>query len=106
MIRHIVLIKFKPEVSESCITEIYSGLWSLTNKLPGARHFTGGRSASPEQIERGYFHAFVIDFDTWLDLKKYTDHPEHQALGSQIVKNAINGLDGLLVLDLEVPATD
>ncbi len=102
MIRHIVLTKFKPETKEETIAALYSGLSGLTQTLTGAHNFTGGRSNSPEQIERGYKHAFVIDFDSWADLKTYADHPEHKTLGAQIVENAIGGIDGILVLDLEL----
>lgn len=102
MIRHIVLTKFKPETAEDAIAEIYAGLSELTDALPGARDFTGGRSQSPEQIERGYMHGFIIDFDSWADLKTYADHPTHQALGAWLVENATGGIDGILVLDLDV----
>jgi len=101
MIRHIVLIKFQSNTEEDTISEIYAGLSALTVKIPGAHNFMGGRSDSPEQIERGYMHAFVIDFDSWTDLKTYAKHPEHWALGSQIVAHAAGGIDGLVVLDLE-----
>ncbi|WP_299611040.1 Dabb family protein [uncultured Tateyamaria sp.] len=102
MIRHIVLTKFKPETPEDRITEVYAGLSALADTLPGARNFTGGRSESPEQIERGYMHGFVIDFDSWDALQTYADNPEHQALGGQLVANAVGGIDGILVLDLDV----
>ena len=102
MIRHIVLTKFKAETSENKIAEIYTGLSALVDKLPGAMSFTGGRSQSPEQIERGYMHGFVIDFESWDALKNYADNEEHKALGGQLVENAIGGIDGILVLDLDV----
>ncbi len=102
MIRHIVLTKFKPEVSEETIKGIYDGLAALADKLPGAANFTGGRSESPEQIERGYMHGFVIDFDSWGALQTYADNKEHKALGGQLVANAVGGIDGILVLDLNV----
>ncbi|APG46462.1 Dabb family protein [Phaeobacter porticola] len=102
MIRHIVLTKFKPDTPEDRIAQIYAGLSALTERLSGARDFTGGRSESPEQIERGYQHGFVIDFDGWDDLKTYADHPEHQALGAQLVAHAAGGIEGILVLDLPV----
>lgn len=102
MIRHIVLTKFKSETSENKIAEIYTGLFALVDKLPGAMRFTGGRSQSPEQIERGYMHGFVIDFESWDALKNYADNEEHKALGGQLVENAIGGIDGILVLDLDV----
>ena len=102
MIRHIVLTKFKPETSNETIADIYDGLAALTEALPGARNFTGGRSESPEQIERGYMHGFVIDFDSWEALQTYADNEAHKALGGQLVANAVGGLDGILVLDLNV----
>lgn len=102
MIRHIVLTKFKPDTSEDKIAEIYAGLSALADKLPGAQNFTGGRSESPEQIERGYMHGFVIDFDGWDALQTYADNDEHKALGGQLVENAVGGIDGILVLDLDV----
>lgn len=101
MIRHIVLIRFK-DAGESLIQDIFTKLSQLTSKLDGARDFMGGRSTSPEQLERGFSHAFTIDFDSWSDLKVYADHPEHKALGKRIVDNAVGGLDGLIVMDLEL----
>lgn len=102
MIRHIVLTKFKPDVSKETISDIYAGLSALTQKLPGAGGFTGGRSESPEQIERGYMHGFVIDFEDWDALQTYTDNTDHKALGARLVENAVGGIDGILVLDLPV----
>lgn len=102
MIRHVVLTKFKPKISEQAISGIYDSLSALTEKLPGAGGFTGGRSQSPEQIKRGYMHGFTIDFDGWDALKNYADNEEHQALSGQLVANAVGGINGILVLDLDV----
>ena len=102
MIRHIVLTKFKPDTSEAIISDIYNGLSAVADALPGAKGFTGGRSESPEQIERGYMHGFVIDFDDWDALQTYADNPDHKALGGRLVENAVGGIDGILVLDLPV----
>lgn len=102
MIRHIVLTCFKPEASDAKIAEIYDGLSDLTDTLQGARGFVGGRSDSPEHLERGYQHGFVIDFDTWENLKTYADHPRHKELGGELVAHAVGGRDGILVLDIEV----
>lgn len=102
MIRHIVLVKFKPDTSENQIAGLLDGLSSLTQDLPGATGFAGGKSTSPENLERGYHHGFVIDFDSWADLAAYADDPRHKALGAEIVEHAIGGLDGVLVLDIEI----
>ncbi len=102
MIRHIVLTKFRPDVTEETVAQIYNGLAKVAEALPGAKGFTGGRSQSPEQIERGYMHGFVIDFDDWDALATYQDNEDHKACGAQLVANAVGGIDGILVLDLEV----
>ncbi|MEM7256105.1 MAG: Dabb family protein [Pseudomonadota bacterium] len=102
MIRHIVLTKLKPDVSEDQIRIIYDGLSALCEQLPGAQNFTGGRSHSPERIELGYMHGFVIDFDSWDALAQYAENEAHKALGAQLVDHAIGGIDGILVLDLDV----
>ncbi|MCK0149323.1 Dabb family protein [Marivita sp. S6314] len=101
MIRHIVLTRFRPDVSEDTIAQIYAGLARLTATMPGANGFVGGRSQSPEQIERGYLHGFTMDFDTWSDLQSYSENEDHKALGGQIVAHAEGGLDGVLVLDID-----
>ncbi|CUX80407.1 MAG: Stress responsive A/B Barrel Domain [Roseibaca calidilacus] len=103
MIRHIVLTRLKPDVQETAIAAVYAGLSAVVACHPGARNFCAGRSASPEQMERGYGHGFTIDFDDWAALDAYAQDPEHRALGAQLVALAQDGLDGLIVLDIEVP---
>ena len=102
MIRHIVLTRFNPATTEEAIAEIYADLAALVRDLPGARDFRGGRSNSPEDLERGYRHGFTIDFDTWEALATYAENPVHRALGARLVENAEGGVEGLLVLDIEV----
>ncbi|GGB60303.1 hypothetical protein GCM10011316_35440 [Roseibium aquae] len=102
MIRHMVLTKFKPETDETTIRHIFDGLCALVATLPGASGFVAGPSESPEQMERGYTHAFVIDFECWAALETYAVHPDHLALGAILVDNTVGGIDGLLVLDLDV----
>ncbi|MFY7777322.1 MAG: Dabb family protein [Elstera sp.] len=102
MIRHIVLIRFQPEVSEGQIAALLTELEEIRAQVPGILAITAGRSESPEKIERGYHHGFVVDFADWAALAAYQAHPDHQALGAKLVENAIGGLDGILVFDLPV----
>ena len=81
---------------------IFAALPELSARLPGVLHFASGRSASPEQIERGYMHGFTIDFADWAALAIYAADPDHQAFGGQLVAHAQGGIDGILVFDLRV----
>ncbi len=102
MIRHIVLIRFNPDMTEARIAAIFDELHLIEGRLDGLLNITSGRSESPEKIERGYLHGFVADFVDWAALQAYQDHPMHKAVGAQLVANAVGGLDGILVFDLPV----
>ena len=102
MIRHIVLIRFQPQVSEAEIADIFAALPKLAARLPGVLHFAAGRSASPEQIERGYLHGFTVDFADWDALATYQADAGHKAFGGALVAHAVGGIDGILVFDLVV----
>ncbi len=104
MIRHIVLIRFNPDLAEAEIADIFAELHRIEGKVRGLGAIHSGRSESPEKIERGYMHGFTADFADWDALQAYQDHPEHQALGARLVANAVGGLDGILVFDLPFDA--
>jgi Stress responsive A/B Barrel Domain len=102
MIRHIVLVKFKDTISADTIASIFLDLAAIKQKLKGVLSITSGKSESPEKIERGYLHGFIIDFVDWQALQNYQDHPDHRAVGAMLVESAVGGLDGILVFDLPV----
>lgn len=102
MIRHIVLLKARPEVAEAQIQAIFADLHSL--RLPGLRAIHSGRSEGPEKIERGYLHGFTIDFADWDALAAYQAHPDHKRAGAALVAAAQGGIDGILVFDLPIDA--
>ncbi|NGM45389.1 Dabb family protein [Rhodobacter sp. SGA-6-6] len=100
MIRHIVLVRFRPEVSEAEIAAIFADLAAIRARLPGVIDIRAGRSESPERIERGYMHGFTVDFTDWAALAAYQDHPDHRRVGAALVAAAEGGIDGILVFDL------
>lgn len=102
MIRHIVLVKVSSDPAASEIRSIMDGLSELVAQLSGANGFIGGRSDSPEGMERGYTHGFTVDFESRADLAIYADHPAHRALGARLVAAAVGGRDGILVVDLDL----
>ena len=104
MIRHIVLIKFTPDLPEAAIADLFAELHQIQGKIPGLTCITSGRSESPEQMERGYLHGFVADFTDWDALQAYQDHPDHQQLGAKLVAAAKGGKEGILCFDLAVAA--
>ncbi len=104
MIRHIVLIKFNPNLTEAAIAALFTELHEIQGKIPGLIGITSGRSESPEQMERGYMHGFIADFTDWNALQAYQDHPDHQRLGAKLTAAAMGGKEGILCFDLAVTA--
>lgn len=104
MIRHIVLLRFNPALSEAEVTDIFSDLHRIEGNLPGLIAVASGRSESPEQMERGYMHGFTIDLADWDTLAAYQAHPDHKRLSARLVENAVGGRDGILVFDLPMSA--
>jgi quinol monooxygenase YgiN len=104
MIRHIVLIRFRADISEERVSEIFADLRTIKSKVPGVLAITAGRSEGPEKIERGFMHGFVADFADWAALDAYQKHPDHRRVGDALIAGAVGGLDGILVFDLPVSA--
>lgn len=98
MIRHIVLIRFRPDVTDAQAAGLLAPLGPLSARLGFAA--TWGKSESPEQIERGYMHGFVADFADWAALEVYQQDADHKAFGAGLVAHAEGGIGGILVFDL------
>ncbi len=100
MIRHIVLLKARPEVPEAELSALFADLRAIRDEVPGILAIHSGRSESPEKIERGYMHGFTVDFTDWDALAAYQSHPDHRRVGAALVAAAQGGLEGILVFDL------
>jgi hypothetical protein len=103
MIRHIVLLRARPDVTDADIAAIFADLPAIAALVPGFLAHQAGRSDSPEQMERGYMHGFTIDFADAAALATYAAHPAHQRLAAALVAAAQGGAEGILVFDLPCP---
>lgn len=101
MIRHCVLIRPASDAAAADFPEVLAALARLGDRLPGMLAFAGGPDVSPEGMQRGYAHAFTIDFADAAARDAYLADPEHKALGARLTAAAEGGRDGILVVDLE-----
>lgn len=102
MIRHIVLIKFRDDVSEEHRQEIYADLRALVGKIDGLMNANFGPNVSPEGLSKGFRDGFVMDLRDAEARDRYLAHPLHQAAGTKLVAACEGGLEGVLPFDLEV----
>jgi hypothetical protein len=102
MIRHIVLLRFRPEITASDKASIYAELESLRDLVPGFLGMSHGANVSPEGLHQGHTEAFTIDFADAAARDIYLDHPAHKAAGGRLVSALEGGRDGLIVFDMVV----
>jgi hypothetical protein len=98
-VRHVVLVRFKTQAN---VTEIFSALKMLQDKIPGILSISAGKDNSPEGLQRGNTYGFTVDFVDTAARDAYLPHPEHQRVGAMIVAAAEGGVDGITVVDWSV----
>ncbi|GAB2528718.1 Dabb family protein [Spirosoma aerophilum] len=80
-VQHIVLFKFKPETTPAKVKEIVAAFEALPSKIKEIKGFKWGTNNSPENLNKGLTHAFILTFDNEKDRDAYLPHPAHKAFG-------------------------
>lgn len=102
MIRHIVMFTPKDGQATADLAGVMDGLAGLVGDIAGYTGFEHGPNRDFEGRSAGYSHGFVGTFEDAQALARYADDPRHQALGAALVELCQDGLDGLMVIDIEV----
>ena len=103
MLRHVVLFQIAASTSRETINEIFSGFGALVAKLPGAIRVTSGPNVSPEPLDKGFTHGFVMDFESAAARDAYLAHHEHVSFAEGTLIPALtSGRDSIIVFDYEV----
>ena len=77
--RHVVLFQFRSTVDEPTIRTIEKAFAEFATSLPFVVGFEGGRNSSPEGLNQGLTHCFIVSFGSPADRDAYLPHPAHQA---------------------------
>lgn len=93
--RHLVLLRFKDEVTQEARAALEQEFASLADKIDGITAFEWGLDESPEPLSKGLTHIFNFTFVNAAARDAYLPHPVHQAF----VANLKPALADILVLD-------
>ena len=75
---HIVLIEFKPSLSEIQLQQVSDAAYQL-QQIEGVQSLNFGVNTSPEGLNRGYTHSLTMKFsDAFSRDSIYLPHPIHQ----------------------------
>lgn len=78
VLRHVVIFKFKPEVTPTQLDEINLAFQNLKVAIPQVQDFERGINNSPEGLNKGFTHCYLITFATEADREAYLPHPAHK----------------------------
>lgn len=98
-VKHVVLMKVRPETPASQVEKIFRDLPSLVGQVPGLLDFSGGAYSTTEGLNQGFTHGFVMTFADEASRDGYLPHPLHEFVKSQIVAVLDGGLSGVIAFD-------
>ena len=98
-IKHIVLFKFKQGIPNSQVDSLFGEIRDLQAIIPGYQEFIGGPYSSPEGLDQGYTHGFIITFANAESRDTYVFHPEHDRVKEKVFPL----IDGVVAFDFVVP---
>jgi len=82
MLNHVVVLKFKPDISDTDIEELEKMLDDLPNKIPEIHSYEFGRDIM--HSKRSYDFALVSIFANPATLERYQQHRQHRPVLKKI----------------------
>ena len=97
MIRHYGMFRFHPEVTPPQIDECFAEMRGMVGIIPGLLAMEHGPYDSPEGMNDGFTHGFIMTFDSASSRNAYLPHPEHERVKQIVVPR----LERVIVFDFE-----
>ena len=96
-IRHVVCFKFKEDATKEQIAKVVKTFEDLKKKkkIAEIENFEWGTNNSPEGLNKGFTHCFILTFANEKARDDYLPHPDHKAFG-KVLKPI---LDDVFVID-------
>jgi hypothetical protein len=97
-LRHVVLFKFKETSSSKDVESVITEFTALKGKIKQIKELEWGLNNSPEKLNEGLTHAFLLTFSSEKDRDDYLVHPDHKKFGEVVGKH----IDKVVVVDFWV----
>ncbi len=79
VLRHVVMFKFVDSAMPENVKKIESTFAALAGKIKLIKDFEWGKNSSPENLNQGLTHCFLVTFSSDNDRDQYLVHPDHKA---------------------------
>jgi hypothetical protein len=94
-LRHVVMFKFKDSSSAADVKKVEDAFHGLKAKIKQIKAYEWGTNNSPEGLDQGFTHVFLVTFKSEADRAIYLPHPDHKAFVEVLMPH----LDKVMVLD-------
>lgn len=81
VLRHAVFFSFKETATENDIKGVIAAFAELPSKIDAIIDFQWGTNNSPEELNDGFTHCFLLTFKDEAGRAEYLPHPAHKAFG-------------------------
>lgn len=85
-LRHVVLFGWKAGADSAAISRVVTAFKALPKQINTIKSFEWGVNNSPEHLNQGLTHCFVLTFDSEKDRDDYLVNPAHKAF-TQLLPN-------------------
>ena len=96
-LRHVVLLKFRPEAGAEAVVKVESAFAALAREIDEVQSLEWGTNTSPEGLDHGFTHGFTLGFADAAARDAYLVHPRHQAFSALARRH----LADVLVIDYD-----
>jgi hypothetical protein len=79
VLRHVVMLKFKDTATAENVKQVETSFAALAGKINLIKDFEWGKNSSPENLNQGLTHCFLVTFSSDKDRDAYLIHPDHKA---------------------------
>jgi hypothetical protein len=80
-LNHVVAFKFKDSATKEQVKEVEDAFRALKTKIPQIQKLQWGLNNSPEGLNKGFTHCWVLTFESEADRDAYLVHPDHKEFG-------------------------
>ncbi len=79
LLRHVVMFQFKEDADPELVKKVEEATAALKDAIPEIHDFEWGTNNSPEGLNEGLTHCFLVTFKSEADRDVYLPHPAHKA---------------------------
>jgi hypothetical protein len=84
VLRHVVQFGWKEGTDTAYIRSVVNAFRALPAQIPLIKAFEWGTNNSPEKLNKGLTHCFLLTFSSEADRDAYLIHPAHKAFGARL----------------------